>query len=151
MSDSRIPAAIDALVTLFDTVEDLKVYDGAFLTGEEPAERVYVGYDGDPDSDFSAASGDQDWAGSVGTGRRDEVFAITCAVLVRNGAGNIKAARTAAYDVLAQLSTKLRDDPSLGFPPPSTAQMQNQRLNQYQARTGVEVRIMFDVVVQTRI
>lgn len=151
MTESRVPAALDALVALWTALEDLTVYDGPVVTGAEPAKRVFVGYDGDPDSDFTAAAGDQDFAGTLGTARRDEAFVIPCCVLVLNGAGDIKQARTDAYAEFGKLSAALRGDVSLGFPAPSTAQTQNLRLHQYPTSSGVEARIAFDVAVKTRI
>lgn len=151
MTDSRVPAALDALVALWSAVEGLKVYDGPIVTGGEPDKRAFVGYDGDPDSDFTAAAGAQDFAGTLGTARRDEQFVIPCCVLVRNGAGDIKQARTDAYTEFGKLAAALRGNVSLGFPAPSTAQVENLRLHQYPTQAGVEARIAFDVSIKTRI
>lgn len=153
MADSRIPAAIDKLVAIWTAgLTDVSVIDGLLVTGSEPVKRVYVGYDGDPDGDVIAVPGDQSWAGTVGTARRDETFSVTCCIVARNGAGNVKLARDAAFSVFATVSTVLRANVSLDFPPPSKAQIRNPHLRYVlTSTTGVEAHIPFAVEVETRI
>lgn len=153
MADSRQGAAIDQLVALFAAgLTAGSVIDGPYVTGAEPTKRIYVGYDGDPGGDWAAATSDQSWAGTLGANQRDEKFSVTCAVVCRSGAGNVKAARDAAYAVLAEASDILRANVTLGFPPPSNAQVRNPSLSYAaDAASGIEARIAFDVEVSTRI
>lgn len=156
MTESRLPATIDQLVTLLRDPETgvaagVSVYDGPLVTGAEPARRVFVGYDGNPDGGYAAADSDQDWSGVLGAKRRDETFSITCAAVATNGAGNVKAARDDVYAVFADVSRVIRANVTLGFPPPTTVQVRNPALHQYPTEAGIEARISFEIAVSTRI
>lgn len=153
MSGSRVPAAIDAVLALLDgsLSEGTVVIDGPTIVTTGATKQVYVGYDGDPDGDYVAASSDQDWASALGTGRREETLTVACAVLVQNGAGNVKQARDDAYAVLGEVSDILRANVNLGFPAPSVAHLRNPGLHQYQTNSGVEARITFEIALSTRI
>lgn len=153
---SRVPEAIDKLVDIWDSVlTDTEVIDGPVVTGAEPAQRMYVGYDADPEGDGVGASSDFDWSSTLGTGRRDEAFSVTCAIVVRVGDGTVKEARDAAYAVLALATATLLDPANirLGFPSPTVAIVRGAALSyDLNPNIGLEARLAFQVAVnRTRI
>lgn len=125
MTTSRVPAAIDALVSTLRaslgsgaTVVDGPPLDWDDLTLPESQTAAYTNrlkylfVGAGPDSD-TAASGGQDF-NAAGAVSRDETFAIECVVYVRSGNDDIKARRDEAFTLLAAAETALRTDPSLG-------------------------------------
>lgn len=150
---SRVPAVIDALVALFyaaPALDDVKVVDGPIVTNDPLPQAVFVGYDGDPEGDGEAVSFTQAWA-SIGQKARDETFTVTCAVAAWKGSTKVKPVRDLAYELLAAVENTLRADPSLGQPPPTVVAFASGSLIQSQKHGGIEVRIPFQVAVQTRI
>ncbi|MEU8270829.1 hypothetical protein AB0B89_27185 [Sphaerisporangium sp. NPDC049002] len=152
---SRVPAAIDALVALFQAtpglgVAGVAVVDGPIITGDPLHEAVFVGYDGDPDGDGEAVTFDQEWAG-LGARAKNESFVVMCAVSVWSGSTKVVPVRTRAFEMLGEVETALRTDPSLGLPPPTVVAMASGSLVQSQRGSGLECRIPFQIAVQTRI
>lgn len=153
---SRIPEAIDKLVSIWTPVlSEVTVIDGPVISGAEPVQRMYVGYDGDPEGDGVGASSDFAWSSTLGTGRRDEALTVVCAIVVRVGDGTVKQARDAAYGVLATATATLLDSTNirLGFPPPTVAEIRNPTLTyDLNPNIGLEARLAFQVAVSiTRI
>lgn len=151
MLTSRVPATIDALVAGF-TAAGLKTWDGPVLTGDF-ADSVYVGYDGDPEGDYEAATMDQQWAG-LGAKARTETFDIICAVVVLigdDGPQIVKMARDTAYSMLATAETVLRADPSLAQIPMFVAEIRPMAIYIEPGPQGDQARLVFHIHVQTRI
>jgi hypothetical protein len=150
---SRAPDAIDRLVALFDAAPQLdgvKVVDGPIVTGDPLHEAVYVGYDGDPDGDGLAVDFSQEWA-SIGQKAKNETFTVTCAVVVWKGGTKVRPIRARAFELLAAVEDLLRGDPALGMPPPTVVAFASGSCVQSQRASGLEVRIPFQIAVQTRI
>lgn len=152
MASSRVPATIDKLVELWGSVEGLTVRDGPVVTAD-PGPALWVGYDGDPEGEFTTADPGQEWAG-LGAKRRDEEFDIPCAVVVQVGNTDTKSSRDTAYAMSALAENKLREDPGLGMPPdflPFVAEFRPGPVFTEPNWRGFQVRIAFNVHVKTRI
>lgn len=156
MTESRVPAVIDALTALFDAAPGLvgvKVLDGEPVTGDPLFEALFIGYDGDPDGDGESATFQQEWAG-LGAKAKNEAITVTCAVVVWKGDTNAvarRARRLRVFELLGEVGAIMRADPSLGFPSPTIAAMASGQLFQRQHEGGFEARIPFQIQVQTRI
>lgn len=148
MSETRVDEAILALVAMW-TAAGIPTVDGPFVSGDT-GDRLFVGYDGDPEGEFQAVEGDSNWAG-LGAKKRDEEFDVICAVVTRSGHQTATAARAAAIALFQTASTALRANPGLGLPPPSVAEPKPQGLFTPPGSTGVQGRLVFNVHVKTRI
>jgi hypothetical protein len=148
MSETRVDEAILALVALW-TAADISTVDGPFVSGDT-GDRLFVGYDGDPEGEMQAAELESEWSG-IGTTKRDEEFDIFCAVVTRSGFRRASEARTAALALYQTASVALRANPSLGLPPPSVAAPKPQGLFTPPTSQGVQGRLVFNVHVKTRI
>lgn len=123
---SAMPGAIDALIAALEgdaELSNVDVVDGPLLDWEAmtPAKPqrgdgsrwLVVG--GQPGDESRAAEGGQEW-GATGTGMghsRDERFAIYCTAVVFDGGQDVKAARDAAFAVIARVEDLLRVDPTI--------------------------------------
>lgn len=113
---SKIPALLDALVTAFraaPALRDVEVTDGPQMSNSGASDWVCVGWDGDPEGDYLAASVELDWT-SLGTGRGESID-VPVVVLVSRGSTEIKPARDAAFAYYDAISAVFRD-PTLGIP-----------------------------------
>lgn len=147
---STLWASIDAIVATFESA-GLPVDDGPILNGAFE-DAVYVGYDGDPEGEQIAADMQQNWAGSVGAKRRDEVLDVHGCVIATYGDGDTwKSARDRAKGYLVALESALRADPSLGQPPPFVAEFRPRLAYQEFTDMGFRVRVPFTVHIQTRV
>lgn len=142
---SRVPELIDALVALATTEiapQGVRIADGPEVT-EDPAEEwLIVGYDGDPNGDFEAASTLGGWS-DLSTGR-EEQFQVTVAVIVNGGETDVRATRVRAYEIAGLLETLLRADPSVGLPSLQAA-IEATRLLPDQTDTGAQARLLLTV------
>jgi len=109
--------SIDAIISVLRTA-GLTVVDGPAEIGDYQA-MVFVGYDGNPEGDWKALDGDQDWA-AIGNRSRDERFDVICAALAPYDE-TIKSGRDAVKALLATVETTLRANLSLGFDSPYVA------------------------------
>lgn len=141
---TRTPATIDALVATW-TDAGVKVHDGPQLSGDFE-DCIFVGFDGNPEGEYQSAEVEQDWAG-LGAKHRSETLTIICSAVVLNGDDNIKAARDTAYGFVETAGIALRNDPSLGQPPPFVAGLRPGPLFIEPTQQGVQVRVVFSVNV----
>lgn len=148
MVESRVPLAIDAIVTVL-TAAGLKVWDGPVIT-DDYADAVYIGYDGDPEGEQRAAAVEQKWSG-LGQRKRDEDSQIIGAVVVSTGDAGWKAARDKAYTMLGVVGQSLRADPSLGLSSPSIAELWPAGYYQEAGPSGLQARLVFAIHHQTRV
>jgi hypothetical protein len=148
MSETRLDDTILALVALW-TAAGIDTVDGAFVSGDI-GDRLFVGYDGDPDGDFQVADLDSEWAG-LGARKRDETFDVVCAAVTRSGFRLASEARAAANAIYQTASAALRGNPGLGMPPPFVAAPQPQGLFTPPTSSGVQGRLVFNVHVETRV
>lgn len=149
---SRVPDVIDALVALLAAAPALagvKVVDGPIVTNDSK-DAVFVGYDGDPEGEGQAVEFTQEWA-AIGQRAKGETFTVTCAVVVWRGGTKVRPIRVRAFELLAAVEDALRDDPSLGLPPPSVVAFASGSMAQLQGAPGLGVRVMFQIAVKTRI
>lgn len=153
MATSQAPTLIDAIVTALQAAPelvDVRVIDGPIVADEAPQDWIFVGYDGNPEGDFGSVSTDQEWAG-IGAKRRDESIAVVCSVVATRQLTDIKSARDRAYALFAVVEDTLREDPSMGMPPPTVAEVTVPTLHQEPTDQGMQARLTFTVACQTRI
>lgn len=155
MANSRIPEAIDALVSRLQAasgLSDATVFDGPKLSGAAPQRMVFVGYDGsgDPDSGFTVGTADQQWRG-IGAKARRETPSIVCACVVNAGDRSVKSARDAVFELFGEVEGEIVAEPSLGLPPPSIAVISSVVHTMVPTQRGLQSRITFQIDLQTRI
>lgn len=158
MADFVVPALIDFLVSAAEAaMPTLLVVDGPGHT-DDPGDFLLVGVD-DPNNAGSAeaAVSDVTWAG-LGQRASDEAGLITCAALSRNGDGDQKAARDAAFGTVAALKsllTKATTDPAsvqMSVAGVLHARVGHLRLTQDQdPESGALALVIFDVAFAARI
>lgn len=149
---SRVPAVLDALVTLFTTqlAADVTVADGPLVTDDPLEQVVCVGWDGDDTGDGQAVEWAQEYVG-LGAPVKDESFQVTCVAICWDGGDDMRAARNNVYTLFATIEAAVRADKSLGLGPPSIAAITIGRLHQEANSDGVQARLPFVVDVTTRI
>lgn len=142
---SRVPELIDALVARWRGAEGLagvEVTDGPQVTDSAAADWVLVGYDGDADGDFMAASATQDWSGM--STRRGEEIALAVGVVAARGDTDVKAARDRVYALARVLEDDLSANPSVGLQSVQVA-VGSSRLHQEQTQSGVQARLLLSL------
>ena len=118
VATSTIPAAISYLVTAAKAAfPTALVLDGPMVVAdsEAAADRVTIGWDGDPDAYTPAVEGDQNFNALNRGVTRDEDYRIVCSVLHWDGNSDMAAARSAAFALLATFERLMR-----GYPPNGT-------------------------------
>jgi hypothetical protein len=148
MVSTRFFDSIDAVVAALKAA-GVTVWDGPVSSGDF-GDAVFVGYDGDPDGAFEAATMGQDWTG-LGAKRRDETLDLHCAVVTLSGDSDWKPARDRARAVLTIVETTLRADPSLGQPSPFVAGVRPVAAFQEPTTDGLQIRITFTISIKTRV
>lgn len=109
---SRIPQVLDALVSAFQgstALRDAVVTDGPLVSNSAASDWVCVGYDGDAEGEFIAASVELDWTGDLSP-QRGESMDIPVTVIVSRGSTDVRAARETAfayYDAISELMPAL--------------------------------------------
>lgn len=148
---SRIPAVIDALVTVFTTaVAPAVVYDGPVVTGDAPLSFLYVGYNGDPEGQMYAGGSEPNWAG-LGAKKQNEPVNVQCVAVSRGNETTWKTVRDATFALITSVETALIGDPSIGLSPPTTAELNTMQYFQASDGSFMEGRVVFTVLVNTRI
>lgn len=155
MTEWRIPAAIDAIVTALRTVDGLTVWDGPLVNGEYE-DAVFIGYDADPDGGEQLASTTvQTWASSIGQRARDEDNEIICAIVVLLGEDGWKPVRDRVSAMIDSVGQTLRGyasiGPSLGLSPPSVAELWPGQYFQHALEEGSQGRLTFSIRYKTRV
>lgn len=146
---SQVPVLIDAVVDLSradEVLSEAEVLDGPQVTESSAADWVLVGYDGDQNGDFQAATTAQEWAGL--STRRGERITLTVALVASRGDTDVRAARERVYALGERLESLLRANPSLGL---TTAQVavESTALHQEQTAKGVQARLILALGCQT--
>lgn len=149
---SRVPEVIEALVALGrtepayepgdDGTPGVTVADGPQVTDDASPDWLVVGFDGDPNGDFEAATSVGGWA-DLGTGREEE-FQVTVAAIANRGDTDIVTARKRAYEIAARVEAWLRADPSLGLRSLEAA-IAGTRLTQDQTDQGAQAVLLLSV------
>jgi hypothetical protein len=150
---SRVPELIDALLAALRASAGLtgvQVVDGPLVTDSAASEWVFVGYDGDPEGEFSTASTSQQWAG-LGAKAKNEDILLSCAVLVRRGSTDVRACRIRTFEIFAAVEAVVRADPALGLLPPTVCAISETSFHTEQTANGVQGRMPFTLSCSTRI
>lgn len=155
MATSRVPAAIDALVSILNGAEVLSgvvVHDGHPGTDLEDADLVVVGWD--PESG-SSVDMRQDF-NAAGARTRNEDFDVLCFAQSWTGDTDMSARRTRAFALLAAVEDALRatsaapDAPTLGGAV-LWAHLTAAQVTQARGPDGVIVGVSFRVTCRARI
>jgi hypothetical protein len=146
---SQVPDAMAALLAAFRAAPALSgtdVRDGPVVTGSPATEAVLVGWYGQPGDTLAAdASVNPEVFGDADD---RELFAIRCAALALNGDGDMTAARTSAYALLAACGAVVRADRSLAGTV-SDSHIGTHALRQEQRPDGAVATVTFTVACDT--
>lgn len=151
MSSTKIGAAIDKLVTLFDAATTATVLDGP-VTTFPAGSWVVVGGDGPVQEEEDAARSTQVWKG-LGALIRDEEIAVTCACGYSSGNAEtaMNATRDGAEAILAECEAALRADPGLdGFTTGGAAAVTDLALRYVTNTSGYGAVYVFTVTIPVR-
>jgi hypothetical protein len=155
MATSRIPAAIDALVSILRAAPALagvQVVDGPPTIDQADADHVYVGWQTGADT---AAELTQDF-NAAGARTRDENFDILCEVDAWTGDSDVKTRRDRAFALLGVVEDALR---ATGANPTAPAlngavlwaHLTQGSLVQQNTPSGVRVGVTFRIACRARI
>ena len=109
------PAAISGLLTAFAAepgLADVEIHDGPAVTASAALEALIVGWYGIKGDALAVEAEITAAGGSAHPGR--EIYAVLCAVMVRDGSGDIAAARTRAYALVSSCGSAIAADQTLG-------------------------------------
>jgi hypothetical protein len=146
---SQVPAAMAALLAAFRAAPALAgadVRDGPVVTGSAALEAVLVGWTGQPDDQLAADAAVSPEV--FGDADDREQFTIRCAALVLNGQGDMTAARTRAYALLAACGAVVRADRTLAGTV-SDSHIGTHALRQEQRPDGAVATVTFTVACDT--
>lgn len=150
MSASKVPTILDTIVSGLDAVISVPVWDGGVVTGDYSQSFVTIGYNGDIEGTFVAATVSQPWAG-LGAKAKKEVVSIPCAAVFIDGSGSVKVARDGAYALFAVIENYFRGNISLGISSPAITTISEYTYYQEPVETGLQARIAFTIEVSVRI
>ncbi|MEV5607013.1 hypothetical protein [Streptomyces sp. NPDC052225] len=139
---SRVPEVIERLVQLGEadtSLKDVRVSDGPEVTEDAAMDWLIVGFDGDPNGDFTAAQTVGGWA-DLGGGR-EEQWQVTVAAIANRGDTDVREARRRAYEIGARVEAWLRENPSLGLSSLEAA-IEATQLVQDQTPQGAQARLL---------
>lgn len=145
---SSVPAVITALLAAFRTsaalgLAGVPVRDGPVLTAAPDLEAVAVGYTGDQARDVVAGTASPEGLAVLPDRER---YAVTCAIEVIDGEGDLAAARARAYQLHAACGAAIAVDHTLGKVV-LRASLGIGSLQQQQAPNGALARVLFPVNV----
>lgn len=143
---SRVFDAINKVIDMI-TAAGGTVVDGPLLDSDTRT-KIFIGYDGDPDGDWSTAVIEQDWAGI--TRKRDEVFDIVGAVVCAYSADDMRTLRARVQEQFTLVESTIIADPSLSLPGQVDYCIADVHPVQLFAETG-QYRMTFVIRVKTRI
>lgn len=150
---SRVPALIDSFLERLQAADGLagvQVVDGPLVSDSAKSEWVFVGYDGDPEGDFTTSQTTQQWAG-LGAKAKNEDIILTGAVLVRQGSTKVKPCRDRTFAIFAEVEAVVRADPALGLGTPTVCSVAEHTFHTEQTTTGIQGRLPFTLTCSTRI
>ncbi|MCG0061738.1 hypothetical protein L0F81_00290 [Streptomyces tricolor] len=107
MMTSRVPAAVDALLTILRAaagLSDVDIVDGPTALNLTRLKRIHVGWQ--PGAE-SAVALEQSF-NAAGARTRDEVFQIACYAEARAGDREMKARRDEVFALVGEVETALR-------------------------------------------
>ncbi|MGA6159593.1 hypothetical protein ACPEIC_40365 [Stenotrophomonas sp. NPDC087984] len=155
MATSRVPAAIEALLTIWRTAAGLagvEILDGPPTIDQSGADYLSVGWS--PTSDLSVEFAQE--FNAAGARTRDEEFSILCSLDTWTGDSDVAARRTRAFDLLAVCEETIRASSSSPTAPTLNgavlwAEIASGSLMQTNTDKGVRVTIPFVVNCRARI
>lgn len=152
MADTRLAEAIDAVVATLTAAlaSPTAVYDGPIISGDYAKSAVFVGYDGNPEGEFEAASLEQQWTGP-GARVKDETLEIRCAAVAWSGDTAIKPLRDTVLSLFTAANAALRANPSQGLANPAVFNLEAGTLFQEPITNGLQARLPFTITAQVRI
>ena len=147
MSTSRIPQAVDALVSLLTDALDataVQVVDGMLLQNQERA-GLTIG----SDIDDSTFPWEQRWSG-LGHATRQETFEVPCVLWVRTGDTEaVSDTRSEVFGYFGLIEATLRDFPDLDLNTNAIrAQVLPKAYAQPQTEAGLVCRIDFNINIE---
>lgn len=149
-NSSRIPAAIDALVTAWSTaLPAALVLDGPGKTADPNRDVLFVGVQDPSGDDMLAADAAVSWAG-IGKMSRDERFTIWCTAQSVDGAARMQTARNAAFALVAAAETTVTTNSNLGGVVIQGITDQFV-FRQHQATSGAIAEVTFGVLCHARL
>jgi hypothetical protein len=146
---SQVPDALAALLAAFRAAPALAgtdIRDGPVVTGSAALEAVLVGWTGLPGDALAADAAVSPEV--FGDADDREVFTIRCAALALDGQGDMTAARTRAYQLLAACGAVVRADRSLAGTV-GDSHIGTHALRQEQRPDGAVATVTFTVACDT--
>lgn len=104
---SRVPAAVDALLTILralPALAEVRIVDGPEAVNLTDRHCIHIGWQ--PNAD-SAVTLQQEW-NAAGARTRDEAFGIACYAESRSGDKDMSARRQKVFDMVAAVEQALR-------------------------------------------
>lgn len=141
---SRLPAAMDALVAVFNAAPELAgvtVRDGPSASQATVREVISVGYTG---TEGEADADSQLMTEGVGGASDREQFSIRCAAAALRGTTDLPAARQRAYELLTAAGAAIARDRTLGGAV-MRAMVASHSLTQVQTSDGAQAVVVFEV------
>ena len=151
MATSVTPTLIDALVTAATAALTTTVVTDGKGVMDNPGTYLMVGVD-DPDADSltDGAESRMTWAG-MGNRARDQEGDLWLVAGAVSG-DTAKAARDAAYVVMAAVETVARNDPTIsGVITTGWTYVSSERLQQAASKRGFRARVAFQLHYKTRL
>ena len=145
---SRVPELIGGVVTALTALPELEavgVTDGPLVTDSGATEWILVGFDGNGDGDFTAATSELEPAGSL---RMSETISLTVALVASRGDTDVAAVRTRVYELYAAVVGYLNANPGGPLAGAETT-VSGYSLSQLQTRDGMQARIALTLTART--
>jgi hypothetical protein len=152
---STVPAAITGLIAVFKAapaLEGVAIHDGPNVSESKALEAIAVGFTGEhlsrtgayPEIAQPVAEVTASLDGQLSLMSVREQYPLRCMVAVMNGAKNIAAARTRAYELLSACGAAVAADKKLGGAV-ALAMLGSHTLSQQQMQRGAVATIVFEV------
>lgn len=143
---TTVPAALDALTTVFEAIPgEITVVDGYWPTQPE-ATIIAVGIGG---ADDESVGVEQEPAG-MGSARI-ETLSIVCGLSKWHGDNEMKPLRDECGDLLDQIRAKIAEDPTLGSAVDEARLGPDMSWQQYLTDVGAVVSVGFTVSARTHV
>ncbi|MCP2168131.1 hypothetical protein [Goodfellowiella coeruleoviolacea] len=159
MQTSRIPAAIDGLLTLCTgaaapggPLAGVRIYDGPPVSDLSDELLLFIG---DDPAGEDSVTGTQEYA-TLGRPGKDETFTIYCCAASRSGNVDMKRERGRAFGIVGAVERLVRPnepggDTQLGGAVLWSGVGGDITLSQMQTNTGALARVTFGVVCRARL
>jgi hypothetical protein len=145
---TRVFDGINRIIEML-TAAGANVVDGPLVDGDT-ATKIFVGFDADPEGDWSTAVIEQDWSGIGSSRKRDEQFDIVGAVVCAYSADNMKTLRARVQEQFTLVESTILADPSLSLPGQVDYCVAGVHPVQLFAESG-QYRLTFVIRVKTRV